>query len=115
MGKLVWETPPPKPKTNIAFVPYVLGGINRDYLAKKDWNKEVALGFDAKVAVSSSLNLDMTVNPDFAQVDVDVQQTNLSRFELFFPERRQFFSKIPICLGRLAVARLRLFSPVALV
>jgi hypothetical protein len=37
------------------------------------------------------MNLDVTVNPDFAQVDVDKQQTNLSRFELFFPERRQFF------------------------
>ena len=49
------------------------------------------IGFDAKVALSRSLNLDVTVNPDFAQVDVDVQQVNLTRYSLFFPERRQFF------------------------
>jgi hypothetical protein len=46
---------------------------------------------DAKIAVTPSLNLDLTVNPDFSQVEVDKQVTNLSRFELFFPERRQFF------------------------
>ena len=48
-------------------------------------------GLDAKVAVTSSLNLDLTVNPDFSQVDVDQQVTNLDRYELFFPEKRQFF------------------------
>ena len=44
-----------------------------------------------KIAVTSSLNLDITVNPDFSQVEVDRQITNLSRFSLFFPEKRQFF------------------------
>ncbi len=48
-------------------------------------------GGDAKIAITPSLNLDLTVNPDFSQVEVDRQVTNLSRFELFFPERRQFF------------------------
>src|SRR5690606_35236948 len=48
-------------------------------------------GLDAKVAVSASLNLDLTVNPDFSQVDVDQQVTNLTRFSIFFPERRTFF------------------------
>ncbi|MDZ7637715.1 MAG: DUF5916 domain-containing protein [Bryobacterales bacterium] len=43
------------------------------------------------MAIGSALNLDLTVNPDFSQVDVDQQVTNLDRFELFFPERRQFF------------------------
>jgi hypothetical protein len=46
---------------------------------------------DANVSVTSSLNLDLTVNPDFSQEEVDRQVTNLDRFELFFPERRQFF------------------------
>ena len=46
---------------------------------------------DAKISLSSSLNLDLTIHPDFSQVEVDRQVTNLSRFELFFPERRQFF------------------------
>ena len=49
------------------------------------------IGIDGKVALSSALNLDLTVNPDFSQVDVDQQVTNLSRYELFFPEKRQFF------------------------
>ena len=90
-GKLIWEMPPPKSGANISVIPYALGSTSRDFEAKKDANTEGGIGFDAKVAVTSSLNLDLTVNPDFAQVEVDQQQTNLSRFELFFPERRQFF------------------------
>jgi hypothetical protein len=49
------------------------------------------LGTDAKIGLTSSLNLDLTVNPDFSQVEVDQQVTNLDRFEIFFPEKRQFF------------------------
>jgi Domain of unknown function (DUF5916)/Carbohydrate family 9 binding domain-like len=90
-GKLIWETAPPKAGSNIALIPYVLGSINKDYVNKKPQNTEGGLGFDAKVALGSALNLDLTVNPDFAQVEVDKQVTNLSRFELSFPERRQFF------------------------
>jgi hypothetical protein len=48
-------------------------------------------GVDAKIAVTNSMNLDLTVNPDFSQVEVDRQVTNLSRFSIFFPERRNFF------------------------
>ena len=44
-----------------------------------------------KIAVSSALNLDLTVNPDFSQVDADKQVTDLSRYELYYPETRQFF------------------------
>jgi hypothetical protein len=91
-GRLIWDDAPPKPSSqNIALVPYVLGAVNRDFENKKPLNKERGIGFDAKIALTSSLNLDLTANPDFAQVEVDKQQTNLSRFELFFPERRQFF------------------------
>lgn len=49
------------------------------------------LGLDAKVALGPNLNLDLTVNTDFAQVEADEQQVNLTRFELFFPEQRDFF------------------------
>jgi Domain of unknown function (DUF5916)/Carbohydrate family 9 binding domain-like len=90
-GKLIWETPPPKAGSNIALIPYVLGSATKDYISNKPQNTEGGLGFDAKVALGSALNLDLTVNPDFAQVEVDKQVTNLSRFELSFPERRQFF------------------------
>ena len=48
-------------------------------------------GLDAKVGLGSNLNLDVTVNTDFAQVEADEQQVNLTRFELFFPEQREFF------------------------
>ena len=90
-GVLVWDVPPPDPGANISLIPYLLGGINKDYQAGKPEKWRGDAGLDAKIAVTSSLNLDLTVNPDFSQVDVDKQVTNLDRFELFFPERRQFF------------------------
>ena len=52
---------------------------------------DLQFGLDAKVAVTPSMNLDLTVNPDFSQVDVDQQVINLTRFEFQFPERRSFF------------------------
>ncbi|HKH59879.1 MAG TPA: DUF5916 domain-containing protein [Flavitalea sp.] len=90
-GTLVWDQPPPRAGPNISLIPYALGGITKNYEAgtAADYKKEI--GLDVKVAVTSSLNLDLTVNPDFSQVEVDRQVTNLDRFELFFPERRQFF------------------------
>ncbi len=48
-------------------------------------------GFDAKVALSSSMNLDLTVNPDFSQIEVDQQVTNLTRFNIFLPEKELSF------------------------
>jgi len=90
-GTLLWDAAPPEAGANISVIPYALGGLNKDYDNKKpvDYRKDV--GADAKIAVTSSLNLDLTVNPDFSQVEVDKQVTNLDRFELFFPEKRQFF------------------------
>ncbi len=91
-GILEWDEPPPAAGANVSLIPYVLGGFSRDFEneeGKTDYRFDA--GGDAKIAVTSSLNLDLTVNPDFSQVEVDVQQTNLDRFELFFPERRQFF------------------------
>ena len=90
-GKLIWQEPPPPPKMNISVIPYVLGQVEKDYEAGGDYEPVGNVGFDAKVAISSALNLDLTVNPDFSQVEVDQQLVNLQRFELFFPEKRQFF------------------------
>jgi hypothetical protein len=90
-GKLVWDEPPPSPGTNISVIPFGLVGRSKDYEAGTPANNDIEAGFDAKIGITPSLNLDLTVNPDFAQVEVDQQVTNLSRFELFFPERRQFF------------------------
>lgn len=90
-GTLIWETPPPKPGANVSVIPYLLGSSDKDFYNKKPVKSSINAGFDAKIAVTPSLNLDLTLNPDFAQVEVDRQVTNLSRFELSFPERRQFF------------------------
>lgn len=90
-GQLMWDEPPPEAGTNISFIPYVLTSGSKNYSAgtKAAFKREV--GLEAKIGITSSLNLDLTVNPDFSQVEVDRQVTNLDRFELFFPERRQFF------------------------
>ena len=90
-GTLVWDNPPPAPKTNISIIPYVLAGSSTNFEKNEDAVFRKDFGGDAKIALTPSLNLDLTVNPDFSQVDVDQQVTNLNRFELFFPERRQFF------------------------
>ncbi|MEJ2005181.1 MAG: DUF5916 domain-containing protein, partial [Cyclobacteriaceae bacterium] len=90
-GTLNWDEPPPDAGTNISLIPYISGNATRNHEAGTEADYSFDAGFDAKIAVTSALNLDLTVNPDFSQVEVDRQITNLSRFELFFPERRQFF------------------------
>lgn len=89
-GSLIWSEPPPEAGTNISLIPYGIAGWNKDY-GTNESKITANVGLDAKIAITSSLNLDLTLNPDFSQVDADVQITNLSRFSLFFPERRQFF------------------------
>jgi hypothetical protein len=91
-GALTWDRPPPKPGTNISLIPYLSGSLHRDNEVEQPSDQtDLDGGFDAKVALTSSLNLDLTVNPDFSQIDVDEQQTNLTRFSLRFPEKRPFF------------------------
>ena len=90
-GALVWQQPPPPPGTNISFIPYVTGAMDSDAAAGRPAEGRFNAGFDGKVSVTPSLNLDVTVNPDFSQVEVDRQVTNLTRFDIFFPERRTFF------------------------
>lgn len=90
-GTLQWDAPPPKPKTNISLIPYALGEVVKDYESDAPASVGADAGLDAKIALTPSLQLDLTVNQDFSQVDVDEQVTNLDRFELFFPERRRFF------------------------
>jgi hypothetical protein len=71
--------------------PYVLGGSSRVYATSTRFSGTNEVGADAKLGVTPSLTLDVTYNTDFAQVEVDQQQTNLTRFNLFFPEKRPFF------------------------
>ncbi|MDA8758413.1 carbohydrate binding family 9 domain-containing protein [Flavobacteriaceae bacterium] len=88
-GILEWDNPPPSQGSNISFIPYLSGEI--DSPQKGTTNQDLNAGADVKFNLTSSLNLDITLNPDFSQAEVDQQVTNLDRFELFFPERRQFF------------------------
>ena len=71
--------------------PYFLGSTARDYAASTDFDQEGNLGGEVKVQVTQGLTLDVTYNTDFAQVEVDDQQLNLTRFSLSFPEKRPFF------------------------
>jgi hypothetical protein len=108
-GNLVWPDLPPKAGSNIGVIPYALTGVSKNYEknTKATYKKEI--GGDVKVALGSALNLDLTVNPDFSQVEVDRQQTNLDRFELFFPERRQFFLENDDLFNNLGLERIRPF------
>lgn len=91
-GQLVWEDPSPEAKTNISVIPYIAGLSSTDrQVSPRTRTSDLNVGFDAKIGVTPSINLDLTVNPDFSQVEVDEQVINLTRFEFRFPERRQFF------------------------
>ena len=90
-GTLQWDKPPPKQGTRFSIIPFLSGQGLENIDAGTPPNSDVDSGLDAKVTLSTSLNLDLTINPDFSQVEVDQQRTNLDRFELFFPEKRQFF------------------------
>jgi hypothetical protein len=73
--------------------PFLLAGVRKTATGPSAsttrWPRDV--GLDARYGVTAGLNLDVTVNTDFAQVEVDEQQVNLTRFGLFFPEKRDFF------------------------
>ena len=81
------------PSRNLEILPYVLPGITQisDDDATLQTTREFKLGFDAKYGITSNLTADATFNTDFAQVEADEEQVNLTRFSLFFPEKRPFF------------------------
>lgn len=91
-GSLIWDQAPDPVKTNISLIPFATGSLSHnDELETPKTKADLDAGLDAKVALTSSMNLDLTLNPDFSQIEVDVQQTNLTRFSLNYPERRTFF------------------------
>jgi hypothetical protein len=93
MGKLVWDEAPKRQKRNVALIPYLNGAYNKieNDNGGFDVTRKPNVGLDAKIALNSSLNLDLTTNSDFSQADVDQLVTNLTRFDIFLPERRFFF------------------------
>ncbi|WP_088341138.1 DUF5916 domain-containing protein [Robiginitalea sediminis] len=77
---------------NLKLIPYVLGQVVNDKsVSPSETDTRFEAGLDVKYSVTPSLTLDLTYNTDFAQVEVDDQQINLDRFNLFFPEKRAFF------------------------
>jgi hypothetical protein len=90
-GTLAWEDAPPESGIRASLIPYVSGKATRDTEAGDPVQYKANAGLDAKLILSTSMNLDVTLNPDYSQVEVDRQQVNLDRFELFFPEKRKFF------------------------
>jgi len=80
--------------------PYVSGGLQQDYLLnngntayERNDDPRFNIGLDVKYGLTNNLTLDITVNTDFAQVEADNEQVNLTRFSLFFPEKRTFFQE----------------------
>jgi hypothetical protein len=73
--------------------PFLVGGVRNMEASPIDGSTSAVrdIGLDARYGVTAGLNLDVTVNTDFAQVEVDEQQVNLTRFPLLFPEKRDFF------------------------
>ncbi len=90
MEDMIFEKPLGRSKTPIALIPYI------NTIAQKNYETDESLsnfkvGGDAKLAIGNGMNLDITLNPDFSNVEVDDVVTNLTRFEINLPEKRQFF------------------------
>jgi len=90
-GTLNWDQKPPKAKGNISVIPYILSSTSRNIEEGEKADYKLEIGGDVKIAINSNLNLDLTLNPDFSQVDVDEQVTNLTTVNIRFPEKRLFF------------------------
>ena len=109
VGTLIWDEPRDKAGLRFSLIPYATAKVTRDFEAGEatlwKWNA----GVDAKMILSTSLNLDLTLNPDYSQVEVDKQQTNLDRYELFFPEKRQFYLENSDLFASLGTDRVRPF------
>ncbi len=84
------ELPSPR---DFKLIPYGIASNTRNFTdaSQSAYDGNADFGIDSKIGVTSSTTLDLTYNTDFAQVEVDEQQINLTRFNLLFPEKRPFF------------------------
>ena len=91
-GTLVGIEAPPSTR-NLEVKPYAISGLETDLAADPEISNDgyADAGLDVKYGITQNLTADFTLNTDFAQVEVDEQQVNLTRFNLFFPEKREFF------------------------
>ena len=92
MGDLKFEKTLKNSNKPFSFIPYFNGLTSKNNIENSS-NNSFLYGADIKIPIGSSLNLDLTINPDFSQVEVDDQIVNLTRFEISLPEKRQFFTE----------------------
>ena len=82
-----------KSRRRIEFVPFLSPTASRDYVANSEFDTDAKYGGDFKIGLTDDLIADFTYHTDFAQVEADQEVVNLTRFSLFFPEKRQFFTE----------------------
>ncbi len=83
----------PQGARNLEIKPYAVSGLTTDRTARPRITNDVSkdVGVDVRYGLTQNISADLTYNTDFAQVEADEQQVNLTRFNLFFPEKREFF------------------------
>jgi len=108
-GLLNWDEEPKQMSSKVVLIPYITSSSIHNIEDGENFEFKFNSGMDAKIAVTSSLNLDLTLNPDFSQVEVDDQVTNLDRFSIFFPEKRTFFLENADMFNRLGIPPVRPF------
>jgi Domain of unknown function (DUF5916)/Carbohydrate family 9 binding domain-like len=108
-GSMIWDEPLPKAGPRISVIPYVAAIATQNVENSERAVTNLTSGADAKLILSTSLNLDLTVNPDFSQVEVDQQKIDLDRYELFYPEKRQFFLENTDLFANLGTDNMRPF------
>ncbi|MBI4477695.1 MAG: carbohydrate binding family 9 domain-containing protein, partial [Acidobacteria bacterium] len=93
LGATLIGLEPPSASKNVEIKPYVISRLTTDRLRVPPLDNDPSgnAGVDAKFGLTANLTADLTYNTDFAQVEIDEQQVNLTRFSLFFPEKREFF------------------------
>jgi hypothetical protein len=108
-GELIFEEPLEKTGLNENIIPYTATRLKDNKITPSLSENTIDAGIDAKIAITPALNLDLTFNPDFSEAEVDQQVIDLQRFEIFFPERRQFFVENSDLFARFGNAQLRPF------
>ncbi len=108
-GTLQWDASPRRTKGNYDLIPYVSASTSKNYEENGDWKAKPNAGLDAKIGIGSGLNLDVTLNPDFSQVEIDQQVVNLTRFDVQLPEKRTFFLENGDLFGNFGIPPIRPF------
>jgi hypothetical protein len=108
-GALLWDKAPAAANANYNFSPFVTGGLAQESVGDNRIAKQADAGLDAKIGIGSALNVDLTINPDFSQIEIDEQVINLTRFNVQLPEKRTFFLENADLFGNFGIPPIRPF------